>query len=225
VSHAFDGTPISAIAIAPDDPDFLMVGTTRGGIFRTTDGCKTWSENFAGSEIPMRLVSSIEIFSEAGKPRQQGQVTLSIHSLCTVAGTGLGAVPLPKLFRPQTGDERIGQGYSHIFGCLGRGEDGWKDAEGGTLADMPYQCCAFETNPPYRVFVGGDSGVFMGSPEGFKKMEEQTFLSNSDVFASFAWANVTGNLPNVIVSDLVYHHRDGYLYAATYGRGIWRIKL
>jgi len=225
VSKVFDNTPISAIAIAPDNPDFILVGTTRGGIFRTTDGGGTWSENFSGSEIPMRLISSIAIFSEPGQPRQQAQITLSIHSLCTVAGTGLGPVPLPKLFRPQTGDERIGQGYSHVFGCLGQGDDGWKDVDGAMLPDLAYQCCAFESNPPYRVFVGGDFGVFMGAPEGFKELEKNVFLSNSDVFASFAWTNITGNMPNVIVSDLVYHHGTGYLYASTYGRGIWRLRV
>src|SRR5262249_27081634 len=32
-----------------------------------------------------------------------------------------------------------------------------------------------------------------------------------------------GNLPSVVVSDLVYHDKDQTLTAATYGRGIWRI--
>jgi hypothetical protein len=90
---------------------------------------------------------------------------------------------------------------------------------------MAYQCCAFETNPPYRIFVGGDFGVFVGSPEGFEKLEQNVFLANTAVAESFQWTNISGNLPNVIVSDLVYHHREGYLYASTYGRGIWRLKL
>jgi photosystem II stability/assembly factor-like uncharacterized protein len=225
VSAVFDGSPVSAIAIAPDDPDFLLVGTTRGGIYRSTDGAKTWSENFAGAEIPMRLISAIAIFSEPGRPRTQAQITLSIHSLCTVAGTGLGAVPIPKLFRPRHGDERIDQAYSHVFGCLGHGEDGWKDADGGRLPDMAYQCCAFESNPPHRVFIGGDFGVFMGSPAGFQNLEQNALNVCTAVADSFQWTNITGNLPNVIVSDLVYHHANTWLYASTYGRGIWRLKM
>src|SRR5258708_5598597 len=39
------------------------------------------------------------------------------------------------------------------------------------------------------------------------------------------WASVAGNMPNVVVSDLVYHHGDRILTAATYGRGIWRLDL
>ena len=116
------------------------------------------------------------------------------------------------------------QGYSHVFGCLGHGEDAWKDADGGKLPDMAYQCCAFESNSPHRVFIGGDFGVFMGTPTGFQSLEQSAFLANAAVAASFQWTNITGNLPNVIVSDLKYHQRDACLYASTYGRGIWRLK-
>jgi hypothetical protein len=36
---------------------------------------------------------------------------------------------------------------------------------------------------------------------------------------------MTLNLPNVMVIDLVYHVSDGFLYAVTYGRSIWRIRI
>jgi hypothetical protein len=39
--------------------------------------------------------------------------------------------------------------------------------------------------------------------------------------ASNAWFNISGNLPNVVVTDLVYHRKSRSLVAATYGRGIW----
>ena len=90
---------------------------------------------------------------------------------------------------------------------------------------MAYQCCAFETNPPYRFFVGGDFGVFMGSSTGFKQLERRVQLTNTAVAKSFQWTNISGNLPNVIVSDLVYHHQERYLYVPTYGRGIWRLNM
>jgi len=32
-------------------------------------------------------------------------------------------------------------------------------------------------------------------------------------------------MPNVVVSDLIFHHDDQYLFAATFGRGIWRLKV
>jgi len=39
------------------------------------------------------------------------------------------------------------------------------------------------------------------------------------------WASISGNLPNVVISDLIFHHDDRTLTAATFGRGIWRLKI
>ena len=225
VSPDFDGTAVSAIAIAPDEPDFLMVGTSGGGIYRSTDGAKAWSENFAGAEIPPRMITSIRIFTRPGAPSNPQQPQLSTRALCTVAATGLGRVPIPKLFHPEGGSELMRQAYSHVFACLGHGEYGWKDAEAGRLPDVTYRCCAFETRPPYRAFVGGDFGIMMADSKGFEALEQSFNLANIPVADQFAWANISGNLPNVSVSGLVYHHDEGALYAATYGRGIWRLNV
>ncbi len=225
VSPDFDGTAVSAIAIAPDDPDYLMVGTNGGGIYRSTDGAKTWSENFAGAEIPPRMITSIEIFTRPGPPSNPRQPQLSTRALCTVGATGLGRVPVPKLFHPEKGSELMRLAYSHVFACLGHGDYGWKDADGGQLPDVAYRCCAFETRPPYRTFLGGDFGVMMSDPGGFEALEQSFNLSNIPVAEKFDWRNISGNLPNVIVTGLVYHHDEKTLYAGTYGRGIWRLKL
>jgi len=39
------------------------------------------------------------------------------------------------------------------------------------------------------------------------------------------WMNLTKNLPNATVIDLVYHLKTKSLYAATYGRSIWRLRV
>ena len=39
------------------------------------------------------------------------------------------------------------------------------------------------------------------------------------------WSNLSKNLPNAMIVDLVYHEKDGTLSAATYGRSIWRMKI
>ncbi len=225
VSPDFDNTAVSAIAIAPDNPDFLLVGTTGGGIYRSEDGAKTWSENFAGAEIPPRMITSIRIFTVPGPPSDPQQPQLATRALCTVAATGLGRVPVPRLFHPESGSGLMRQAYSHIFACLGHGEYGWKDADGGRLPDVTYRCCAFETRPPYRAFVGGDFGILMVDSRGFQALEQSFNLCNAPVADQFGWVNVSGNLPNVIVTGLVYHHGESALYAATYGRGIWRLNL
>jgi ligand-binding sensor domain-containing protein len=58
-----------------------------------------------------------------------------------------------------------------------------------------------------KVYVGNDAGVFV--------FETKTG----------AWSNLTNNLPNAMVIDLVYHTKDKMLFAATYGRSIWRLSL
>src|SRR5262249_21526074 len=86
------------------------------------------------------------------------------------------------------------------------GGETWQDIDGGQLPNVVYNGMAFETHPPYRLFVSGDAGVWMYDSQG-------------------RWASVAGNMPNVVVSDLVYHRRDRILTAATDRRGIWRLNL
>jgi ligand-binding sensor domain-containing protein len=60
---------------------------------------------------------------------------------------------------------------------------------------------------PEKIYVGNDAGVYM------LDLKEGT------------WRNLSKNLPNAMIVDLVYHEKDGTLSAATYGRSIWRLKL
>ena len=61
-------------------------------------------------------------------------------------------------------------------------------------------------------------------------LELEKFWANPGVVRmaggfSWEWMVLTGNLPHIVVSDLVYHHDDQLLFAATYGRGIWRMSV
>ncbi len=187
-SPIFDGSAISAIEISTRNPHVMFVGTTEGGIFRSIDGGKKWSENLAGLDIPPRLITRIE-----AHPRWPATVVV------TVAGTGLAGAALAGA------EQKLP--YSHVFRSDDMGET-WKDLDTHhRLPDVVYNALAFETHPPYRLFVGGDAGVWMATRGG-------------------GWASVAGsNLPNVVVSDLVFHKNSRTLTAATYGRGIWRLKV
>jgi hypothetical protein len=82
----------------------------------------------------------------------------------------------------------------------------WRPIDTPEMPDVAYHAAVFETHEPYRLFVANDCGVWM-TPD------------------FTAWTDVSTSLPNVIISDLVYHHRDRTLTAATHGRGIWRVIL
>ena len=184
ISGSFDGTPISAIEISQARPRLMFVGTTGGGIFRSTDGGRTWSQSLSSIDIPARAITDIEIH-----PKDASTVVL------TVASTGI-----------QSSGVDLSTGaalpYSHVFRSADMG-DTWTDIDAGTLPNVVFYAAAYQSKPPYRLFVGGDVGVWAETEKG--------------------WLNISGNLPSVVVSDLIYHDKDRTLTAATYGRGVWRI--
>jgi len=97
-------------------------------------------------------------------------------------------------------------GTSHVF----RSSDGglnWVDIDRGELPDAPLLSLALPASHTGRIYVCGDAGVFVSDDEGA------------------TWLNLTRNLPNVMVVDLVYHERDRVLTAATYGRSFWRLQV
>jgi photosystem II stability/assembly factor-like uncharacterized protein len=190
-----DGTAITAIEIPAAAPGQVWAGTKRGGIFRSLDGGETWSGDLSGPEIPSRTITRIE-----SHPRSASRL------VTTVGGTGMAARAIPrKRTHHATAEASALENIAHVF----LSEDGglaWRAIDTPEMPDVAYHAAVFETHEPYRLFVGNDAGVWM-----------------TEDFAS--WIDVSTTLPNAIISDLVYHHRDCCLTAATYGRGIWRLFL
>jgi len=111
--------------------------------------------------------------------------------------------------------------YSHVFISTDAGSQ-WQIGDPGRpnatdldqqfqLPDVPHNSLTFETRDPFRVFAATDIGVFEGRWNEGRKF--------------YHWSNINGNLPNVMVTDIVYHELTHTLTAGTYGRGIWRLKL
>jgi photosystem II stability/assembly factor-like uncharacterized protein len=98
-------------------------------------------------------------------------------------------------------------GNRHVF----RSADGgltWAEADGGgQLPDVPFHSLTVPAAHPSRVYACCDVGVFVSEDEGT------------------TWFKLTGNLPTVMVVDLVYHENDRTLTAATYGRSVWRLQV
>lgn len=89
----------------------------------------------------------------------------------------------------------------------------WEQIKGtgsGRLPELPINAIARHPDAPKsHWFVGTDLGVFGTNNAGHK------------------WYNMTNplGLPNVPIMDLKAKPLTRYLYAATYGRGIWRLKI
>jgi photosystem II stability/assembly factor-like uncharacterized protein len=97
-------------------------------------------------------------------------------------------------------------GHSHLF----RSQDGgrtWEDIDKGRLPDVPHHAVRIRPDAPRTVYVANDAGVFVSRDAGR------------------TWMNMTANLPNVMVVDLVLHEKDRTLSAATYGRSLWRTRI
>ena len=195
ISGFLDGTAISAIAICKQDPKLMALGTSGGNIYRSLDAGNTWSENLAGSAVPPRIITQL-----AFHPADKRTI------VCTVGSTGMPGASLAKAFGAKP------RPFGHVYISF-NGGDIWNEIDRGELPDVVYNALAFETIPPYRIFVGGDAGVWMTT---MNEDQPESLL--------YQWANISGNMPNVVVSDLNFHHKDRILTAATYGRGIWRLK-
>jgi photosystem II stability/assembly factor-like uncharacterized protein len=200
-SPAFDGSAITAIEIPPAAPEQVWAGTKSGGIYRSLDRGATWSQDLSGPEIPQRVISRIETH-----PRSAARL------VATVAGAGIASrMASSKLDGSGSGAYSRGVGagpsggMSHVYYSEDAGLT-WRSIDSPDLPDVAYNAAVFETHEPYRLFVANDCGVWM-TPD----------LAN--------WTDVSGSLPNSMVCDLVYHHRDRALIAATYGRGVWRTEV
>src|SRR5437667_4816155 len=97
-------------------------------------------------------------------------------------------------------------GHSHLF-CSRDGGKTWEDVDNGQLPDVPHHAVVIRPDEPKTVYVGNDAGVFVSHDTGI------------------TWMNMTRNLPNVMIVDLVLHEKDGTLSAATYGRSLWRTRI
>ncbi len=79
----------------------------------------------------------------------------------------------------------------------------WNDYSNGLPNFSPY-AIAWDDNNSDGLYVGMDYGIY--------------YIDNR--FQQ--WQVFNNNLPNVKVTELEINYADGYLYASTYGRGIWR---
>ncbi|MFA7325620.1 MAG: T9SS type A sorting domain-containing protein [Candidatus Kapaibacterium sp.] len=82
----------------------------------------------------------------------------------------------------------------------------WKDIS-GNLPAVPINTVVIENPSKNSVYIGTDIGVFY-----------------SDLNTGY-WKKLEGEMPNTVVNELEIHKNSGKLYAATYGRGLWRTDL
>jgi photosystem II stability/assembly factor-like uncharacterized protein len=203
------------ITLDPSDSNTVFTGSYR--VWKTTNDGENWSvispsldgSSISGIEIAPANSKRIYVATENGgffRSRDGGANWSPNLSSSTLPGhtiTRLESHPR----NPDVVFATVANfGHSHVF----RTKDGgvsWEDLDKGQLPDVPHHVAVIRDDEPDKVYVGNDAGVFVLDT------------------VSGTWRNLTKNLPNAMVVDLVYHDKDGTLSAATYGRSIWRIKL
>jgi photosystem II stability/assembly factor-like uncharacterized protein len=202
------------IAIDPADANTVFTGTRR--VWRTRNDAASWepvSPYFRGriTAIDIARADSDRIYVGTS----HGEIFRSLDGGDTwsdnLAGATLPGFKITRIrSRPDNADRLIATvanfGASHVY----RSDDGcftWEDVDQGTLPNVPHNAVVIPSQHPNEVYVANDIGVFRSTDFGD------------------SWTNITANLPNISVIDLIYHDTDNTLTAATYGRSSWRIQV
>ena len=73
--------------------------------------------------------------------------------------------------------------------------------------------------PPYQTFgvwrIANTSGLLLASIEGLYYRNDRME----------AWQKLSGKIPSVAIRDIVVDEKNRKIYAATYGSGMWFLKL
>ena len=204
------------ITMDPRDRNTVFTGSTR--VWRTKNDGKTWTP--VSAVLDSSPISAIEIAPADSKRiyvgTENGGFFRSIDGGQTWSANLSGATLPGHTMTRIDSTAKLGAdwlfvtianfGHSHLF----RSKDGgktWEDVDQGQLPNVPHHAVVIRPDKPKTVYVGNDAGVFVSHDSGD------------------TWMNMTGNLPNAMVVDLVLQEKDSTLSAATYGRSLWRTRI
>jgi photosystem II stability/assembly factor-like uncharacterized protein len=206
-SVAADGTAtpfvpegeITAIEFAPSNSNIVYVGTSLGAVYRTTNGGAAPAD---WQRIDNGLPFGEQVSAISVHPSRPDRVWI------TIAGEGVTFTARPDMVVNPLGT-------SHVFkGVFDGSAWTWVDASGSPdfpwlpLPDVPTSAVVAGNSTFFDVaFVGTDVGVYMTWNGG--RM----------------WVRLALGLPRVPVTRLRLHLADRWLYAATMGRGAYRLRV
>jgi photosystem II stability/assembly factor-like uncharacterized protein len=203
------------ITLDPNTPTTAFTGSTR--VWRTKNDGSLWKA--VSRSLDDSPISAIEVAPADSKAvyvgTENGSFFRSTDGGDTWSGNLAGALVSGRMItRIETHPTRAdtlfvttaGTGGSHVFTSADGGTT-WTDIDQGRLPDVPHNALVVPPDDVGSLYVANDVGVFVTADGGA------------------TWTNLTRNMPNVMVVDLVYHQGQGTLWAATYGRSIWRLAL
>lgn len=203
------------IAFDPNDSNTFYTGNQC--LYRTRNDGLSWDK--LTPVLDGSPVSAIEVAGPGSKTiyvaTENGSFFRSLDGGATWSGNlAGGALPGVMITRiaTQPGSPKTvyvtcaNSGNRHVWMSTDAGAT-WTDIDGGKLPDLPHHALFVRPDKPAELWACNDAGVYVTADGGL------------------TWLNATGNLPFVMVVDLVYHRASKTLYAATYGRSIWKAVL
>lgn len=225
---------VATMTLDPNNQNLMYVGTNF--LYQWNESTQTWTNQLGGQDLTNEANSSVVIQAISVAPgdtnriytgssdgalwmsKDQGNTWTSLSSI----SKGLPNSAITSISISPTNENDILVGYSgagkatgHIFRCANTlaSAPAFTNLTGTlttALPDVSLNAIARDIlNPTSTWYVGMDAGVFQTTDSG----------------ATWSNAGVLAGLPNVIVDDLQTVSNGGYLYAGTYGRGIWRLPL
>jgi uncharacterized protein (TIGR03437 family) len=147
------------------------------------------------------------------------RITLNANAGTNATFTNLTKAPLPNRFLTDIALDRNNtqravitfSGFNsvtpttpgHVFLTTNQGQS-WTDIS-GNLPDVPVTSVAINPNDPLTIYIGTDLGVF------------QTTNGGS------TWERLGNGMPRVATFMVRYHAASNSLFAATHGRGVYRL--
>jgi hypothetical protein len=215
-----DGTPwTGVITMDLNNPNTVFAGTTR--VFRTTDGCATpW---VASSQVLGGTVSSIEIAPSdsnrvyagaGGRIYRSDDGGASSPWAEKTTGTLPSSRSIKDIAIDRSNPNRLvvcyggtnsGSAANHVF-ISTNGGDLWTDIS-GNLPNISVNAVALDPNSANTIYTGTDAGVYRTTDLGVN------------------WEAFDNGIPNVLISDLHIDPEDNALYAATFGRGMYKLNI
>jgi photosystem II stability/assembly factor-like uncharacterized protein len=205
---------VTVLAIDPYDSNTVFTGSTR--VWRTRNDGGSWkpvSQHLDGSAITAIEIASADsrviyvgtkyggLFRSADGGNNWEDARRFERTISRIATDPKDA---RFVFVTVWGHDQ--DGLSHLYWSYDGGTSWNRDSK--ALPSVSHNAVVFNTDEPEYVFVANDVGVWASPDRGAQ------------------WYDITGNLPNVMVADLVYHAGSGpTLTAGTYGRGLWRLNV
>lgn len=226
-------TPILLDPTSPPEPNRVLFAGGSSQVYRTTNSAGAWTASspaLGGEVLALALAptSSAVVYAGTGSGRiwrssDNGATAANWTEITT--GTVAGSATLPSraitdivvhpsdpntLFITFSGfDAGTPATPGHVFrGVSADGSATWMwTGVTANLPDIPANAIELLPSAPTTLFVGTDAGVFRTTNSGA------------------SWTTFGAGLPSVIVSDLAMDDSGTLLRAATYGRGMWQIRL